>query len=158
MMLKQPFEVPFSEVQADPAPYIEAVLGSLASEFWVMPKGNGFVDYPTFDSGYERLKQSTKGFRDIEPEHVLQAVIDCPISLVVLRSMLGFTPPEWAYIAGQRKGVEIPQGYARSLDRKIRLQPSEPVEARKVKLDRISAMIRTACDLLRESVPTVSPD
>ena len=63
-MLKQPFEVPFSEVQADPAPYIEAVLGSLASEFWVMPKGNGFVDYPTFDSGYERLKQSTKGFRE----------------------------------------------------------------------------------------------
>jgi len=158
MMLKQPFEVPFSEVQADPAPYIEAVLGSLASEFWVMPKGNGFVDYPTFDSGYERLKQSTKGFRDIEPEHVLQAVIDCPISLVVLRSMLGFTPPEWAYIAGQRKGVEIPQGYARSLDRKIRLEPLKPLGEKTAKSDRIIAMIATACDLLKEGFPVVSPD
>lgn len=76
-MRKQPFEVPFSKVQADPAPFIEAVLGSLASEFWVMPKGNGFVDYPTFDSGYEKLKQVTKGFKEIKPEHVLQAVIDC---------------------------------------------------------------------------------
>ena len=113
-----------------------------------MPKGNGFVDYPTFDSGYEKLKQSTKGFREIKPEHVLQAVIECPISLVVLRSMLGFTPPEWAYITGQRKGVEIPQGYARSLDRKIRLEPLKPVEGKTAKSDRIIAMIGTACDLL----------
>ena len=72
MMVKQPFEVPFSEVLADPAPYIEAVLGCLASEFWVMPKGNGFVDYPTFDAGYEKLKQVTKGFREIATEHVLK--------------------------------------------------------------------------------------
>lgn len=157
-MLKQPFEVPFSEVEADPAPYMDVVFASLASEFWVMPKGNGFVDYPTFDSGYEKLKQSTKGFKDIAPERVLQAVIECPISFVVLRSMLGFTPPEWAYITGQRKGVEIPQGYARSLDRKIRLQPLKPVEGRSLKSDRIIAMIGTACELLMEGVPVVAPD
>jgi hypothetical protein len=157
-MLKQPFEVPFSEVQADPAPYIEAVLGSLASEFWVMPKGNGFVDYPTFDSGYEKLKHLTKAFKEIKPEYILQAVIDCPISLVVLRSMLGFTPPEWAYITGQRQGVEIPQGYARSLDRKIRLEPLKPLEGKMAKSDRIFAMIGTACDLFKEGLPVVSPD
>jgi len=157
-MLKQPFEVPFSEVQANPAPYIEAVLGSLASEFWVMPKGNGFVDYPTFDSGYEKLKQLTKAFKEIKPEYVLQAVIDCPISLVVLRSMLGFTPPEWAYITGQRQGVDIPQGYARSLDRKIRLEPLKPLEGKMAKSDRINAMIGTACDLLKKGLPVVSSD
>jgi len=157
-MLKQPFEVPFSEVQADPAPFIEAVLGSLASEFWVMPKGNGFVDYPTFDSGYEKLKQLTKAFKEIKPEYVLQAVIDCPISLVVLRSMLGFTPPEWAYITGQRQGVDIPQGYARSLDRKIRLEPLKPLEGKMAKSDRINAMIGTACDLLKKGLPVVSSD
>jgi len=157
-MLKQPFEVPFSEVQANPAPYIEAVLGSLASEFWVMPKGNGFVDYPTFDSGYEKLKQMTKAFKEIKPEYVLQAVIDCPISLVVLRSMLGFTPPEWAYITGQRQGVDIPQGYARSLDRKIRLEPLKPLEGKMAKSDRINAMIGTACDLLKKGLPVVSSD
>ena len=89
-MVKQPFEVPFSEVLLNPAPYVDAVLGCLASEFWVMPKGNGFVDYPTFDAGYEKLKQATKGFRDIATERVLKAVIECPISFVVLRAMLGF--------------------------------------------------------------------
>ena len=157
-MLKQPFEVPFSEVQADPGPYIEAVLGSLASEFWVMPKGNGFVDYPTFDSGYEKLKQLTRAFNEIKPDCVLQAVIDCPISLVVLRSMLGFTPPEWAYITGQRQGVDIPQGYARSLDRKIRLEPLKPLEGKMAKSERINAMIGTACDLLKKGLPVVSSD
>ena len=158
MTAKQPFEVPFSEVQADPAPYIEAVLACLASEFWVMPKGDGFVDYPTFDSGYERLKLATRGFRDIASEAVLQAVIECPISFVVLRSMLGFTPPEWAYITAQRKGVEIPQGYARSIDLNIRLQPLKPVDTRTLKSDRILAMICTACELLNESAPVVRPD
>ena len=155
-MSKQPFEVPFSEVVADPEPYIEAVLGCLASEFWVMPKGDGFVDYPTFDSGYEKLKQATKGFREIDTECVLSAVIECPISFVVLRAMLGFTPPEWAYITAQRKGLEIPQGYARSVDRNIRLHPLKPVDARTVKSDRILAMIGTACELLNENVPVVA--
>jgi len=61
MMLKQPFEVPFSEVQADPNPFINVVFASLASEFWVMPKGKGFVDYPTFDRGYEKLKHAHLG-------------------------------------------------------------------------------------------------
>ncbi len=158
MMVKQPFEVPFSEVLADPAPYIEAVLGCLASEFWVMPKGDGFVDYPTFDGGYEKLKQATKGFRDIATERVLSAVIECPISIVVLRSMLGFTPPEWAYITAQRKGIDIPQGYARSVDRNIRLQPLKPIDARAVKSARFLALIGTACELLNESVPVVGPD
>jgi hypothetical protein len=157
-MLKQPFEVPFSEVEADTAPFVDVVFASLVSEFWVMPKGDGFVDYPTFDSGYERLKQATKAFRDMAPEPVLHAVIECPISFVVLRSMLGFTPPEWAYITGQRKGVEIPQGYARSLDRKIRLQPLKPLEGKTVKSDRITAMVGTACELLMEGAPVVSPD
>lgn len=158
MMVKQPFEVPFSEVLLDPAPYVDAVLGCLASEFWVMPKGNGFVDYPTFDAGYEKLKQATKGFRDIATERVLKAVIECPISFVVLRAMLGFTPPEWAYVTAQRKGLEIPQGYARSIDRNIRLQPLKPVDARSMKSDRILAMISTACEFLNDSAPAVGPD
>ncbi len=157
-MVKQPFEVPFSEVLADPGPYVEAVLGCLASEFWVMPKGDGFVDYPTFDTGYEKLKQATQGFRNIASDRVLKAVIECPICFVVLRSMLGFSPPEWAYITAQRKGVELPQGYARSIDRHIRLQPLKPADARTVKSDRMLAMISTACELLGESVPAVGPD
>ncbi len=157
-MVKQPFEVPISEVLADPSPYIEAVLACLASEFWVMPKGDGFVNYSTFDIGYEKLKQATKGFRNIGTQQVVCAVVECPIAFVVLRSMLGFTPPEWAYITAQRKAVEIPQGYARSIDRNIRLQPLKPLDARTLKSDRILAMINTACDLLNEHAPMVGPD
>jgi hypothetical protein len=58
-MLKQPFEVPFSEVMAHPESYVTAVFSSLVSEFLIMPKGEGFVDYVTFEAGYEKLKQAT---------------------------------------------------------------------------------------------------
>ena len=57
---------------------------------------------PTFEAGYERLKRETSGFREVTPEHVAEAVLDEPISLIVLRCMLGFTPPEWAYLATSR--------------------------------------------------------
>ena len=35
-----PFEVSFDEVQADPDAYVDAVFGSLQSEFMVMPRGS----------------------------------------------------------------------------------------------------------------------
>lgn len=53
--MKYPFEVPFSEVEAEPDLYISSVFSCLESEFLVMPKGDGFVDYPVFERGYENL-------------------------------------------------------------------------------------------------------
>ena len=42
----------------------------------------------------------------------------------MLRSMLGFTPPEWGYVATQRTGVlRLLKGFVRSLDRKVRINP-----------------------------------
>ena len=94
-----PFEVPFDEVATNLDRFVDAVFGALESEFLVMPRGDGFVDFPTFETGYERLKRETSGFREVTPEHVAEAVLDQPISLIVLRCMLGFTPPECAYLA-----------------------------------------------------------
>lgn len=156
--MKQPFEVPFSEIEADPEPFIDAVFSTLASEFLVMPKGEGFVDYPTFNEGYERLKQSTGDFQRIDTEHVLPAVLESPISFIVLRSILGFTPPEWAYTASQRSGMEIPQGAARSIDRRARLQPALGLLAKGKTFERIKAMVDTACQLMNEAAPSIEPD
>ena len=105
-----PFEVPFEEVQANLDTYIETVFAALQSEFLQMPKGQGFVEYDVFERGYEALKLATANFRNLGPDVIAEAVFNVPIALIVLRSMLGFTPPEWAYIATQRSGVVVPQG------------------------------------------------
>ena len=146
-----PFEVPFEQVQSNLDGYVDEVFGVLQSAFLTMPKGQGFIEYPVFEQGYEALKLATGGFRDLSPGTVIETAYRMPVSLIVLRSILGFTPPEWAYVATQRTGVEVPQGAARSLDRTVRLNPLTPLRSRgEVTQRRIRALVDTACGLLTE--------
>jgi len=153
-----PFEVSFEQVQANPEAYIEAIFACLVSEFLVLPRGQGFVEYPVFERGYEALKQATAGFREVTPATLEAVVLDVPIALIVLRTMLGFTPPEWAYIATQRTGVVLSQGAARTLDRKIRLDPTQPWGRGKLTRERVRVLLEAACQLLAEGVPSVDSD
>lgn len=149
-----PFEVPFEEVLADLDTYVDAVFGALQSEFLTLPKGKGFVEYPVFEQGYEALKRTTGNFRELTPAVVIETVQQIPIALIVLRSMLGFTPPEWAYVATRRTGVEVPQGACRTLDRTIRMKPLAPIRPRGgITGKRIIALVTSACELLTEGVP-----
>jgi hypothetical protein len=154
--MKYPFEVEFAEIEATPEPFVTAVVSSLVSDFLTLPKGEGFIDYTLFEAGYEALKKATCGFSSLSGSVVLKTVIDTPIALVVLRSMLGFTPPEWAYLASQRYGSELNQGFARSLARKIRMKPLEPLRSSPEMLKRIEALVDTACDLLTQGCPVVT--
>jgi len=152
-MPKQPFEVPFSEVKADLEVYVTSVFSSLASEFLIMPRGEGFVDYATFEAAYENLKQATFAFEQILPDEVLRVAMKHPVVIVVLRSMLGFSPPEWAYVTSQRSGVEISQGFARSLDRRVRMQPTTPLKEGSLTHARIKVLVEVACQVLTEGAP-----
>jgi hypothetical protein len=153
-----PFEVPFEQLGNDLNPYVDAVFSALQSEFMTLPKGEGFVDYPVFEQGYEALKHATSSFRRLAPDDVLAVVNATPIALIVLRSMLGFTPPEWAYVASQRNGIEVTQGAARTLDRLIRLKPLAPIGTTGLTADRIRALVFTACELLAEGAPDTPPE
>ena len=123
-----PFEAKPKEVMANPDSFVDAVFSSLASEFLVMPKGEGFLDYPVFAAGYEALKKASAGFTRFESPTILSVTLECPVVLIVLRTILGFTPPEWAYISSSRKGVDIPQNAARTLDRSIRSKPDQALK------------------------------
>ncbi|MHB8908396.1 MAG: PDDEXK family nuclease [Syntrophales bacterium] len=155
---KYPFELPYSEVQADLDTYVDAVFSCLESEFLVMPKGIGFIDYPVFEQGYEVLKHATGGFTFLDCKVLLQKTFEVPVVILVLRTMLGFTPPEWAYMATLQTGVEVSQGFVRTLDRKIRLSPLSSLGEGKVTVKRVKALIDTACRLLQEGAPEVSSD
>ncbi|HUI05917.1 MAG TPA: hypothetical protein VL486_02815 [Verrucomicrobiae bacterium] len=154
--MKYPFEVDYETIQANPDQYVDAVFASLESEFLVLPKGPGFVDYPVFEAGYEALKQATVSFTKVTEETVLPVAQTQPISIVVLRTMLGFTPPEWAYVASRRTGVEVTQGFARALDREIRMAASRPLSLTSTTRPRLEAMIKTACLILLEGAAPVN--
>lgn len=149
-----PFEVPCDQVQADLDIYVDKVFATLQSEFLVMPKGEGFIEYPVFEQGYEALKRGTGGFRNLTVEPVITTVYNVPVALIVLRAMLGFTPPEWAYVTTQRVGVDVPQRAARTLDRTVRLKPLVPMRpSGGITERRIRALVATACELLTEGAP-----
>ena len=88
-----PFEISFEQLQADLDTYVDEVFDALRSDFLTMPKGDGFVEYPVFEQGYEALKRATEAFRKLSPDIVTNTVYQIPITFVVLRAMLGFTPP-----------------------------------------------------------------
>ena len=90
----------FEANYGDPAlvfePLIDEVFAELKSSFVEMPRGEGFVDYPTFEWGYQELKRSTETFANETNATVVAAVEAAPVVFVVFRAILGFTPPEWA--------------------------------------------------------------
>jgi hypothetical protein len=159
-MMPFPFEADFVDLKLHMDAYVDEVFSCLESEFLVMPKGPGFVSFPVFEMGYEALKRATRDFQDVRPETIAPVVNQTPIALIVLRCILGFTPPEWAYYASRHADVEIPQGTARSIDRSIRLQPDKPLNPSRggVTAMRIAALIATACDILQEGAPEVPAD
>lgn len=156
-MTTSPFDTDFSEIENNPAPFVDAVFSALESEFLLMPRGAGFIAYPVFESAYEALKMATGGFSNLNPHAVAPVVLQHPIALIVLRAMLGFTPSEWAYLASRQEGIAISQGQARSLDRTIRLNPTQCISPAGAAQERLLALVRTACRLLGEGAPIADP-
>ena len=149
-----PFEVEFDEVRSNLDACVDAVFGCLESEFLIMPKGDGFVEYPEFENGYEALKRATGGFREVTLETVAPVVFETPIALIVLRCMLGFTPSEWAYHTSRYTGVNVTQSAARAIDRSIRIKPNGALSKRgRVTERRIRALVTAACQALQSGVP-----
>src|SRR5215469_13359004 len=104
-------------------PLVDEVFSELKSSFLELPRGDGFIDYATFERGYQALKRATVDFTDVTAATVEIAVANAPIAFIVFRSILGFTPPEWAYITTETTTVSVDQGAARSIDRNMRMHP-----------------------------------
>ncbi len=120
------FEVDYKDAALTFDPLVDEVFTELKSSFIEMPRGEGFVDYGTFERGYQMLKRATGAFATVTPVTVAAAIAEAPIAFIVFRSILGFTPPEWAYVTTEMTGVTVDQGAARSIDRTMRLHPLKP--------------------------------
>ncbi|MEX0641700.1 MAG: hypothetical protein WD468_03315 [Pirellulales bacterium] len=156
--MQHPFDATPDELIGDLSGYVQAVIGSLQSSFMVMPKGGGFVEYGPFEAGYQALKQATRNFENLSSDAIMNAVTQRPMSLVVLRTILGFTAPEWAYMASERAGTEVSAGYARSIDRRIRDNPDQPLNVQASSRPRVEALVATACELIEEGAPEIGEE
>ncbi|GHV75085.1 hypothetical protein AGMMS49940_23870 [Spirochaetia bacterium] len=152
------FEADYNNLLENIDLYVESVFSTLESDFLIMPKGNGFIEYQTFEGGYEILKGITNGFRSFKSESIKKGLLENPMIFIVLRTILGFTPPEWAYVASGHTHISITQTQIRSLDRFIRLNPLAPLELKSDALDRLDALILTACELLKKGAPLLDAD
>lgn len=152
------FETDYRDPNIAWEPLVDEVFGELTSSFLEMPKGEGFIDYPTFEKSYQTLKHHTDAFAKLTPETVLTAVREAPIAFIVFRCILGFSPPEWAYVTTEMTGVEVDQGAARSIDRRMRLKPLTPMnEGNGVTAQRIRAMIEAGVRTVDQGPGIVAP-
>jgi len=154
------FDADYGDPSLSFEPLVDEVFAELKSSFLEMPRGEGFIDYATFERGYQALKLATGDFEVITSATVEAAVAEAPISFIVFRTILGFTPPEWAYITTETTSISVDQGAARSIDRNMRMHPLTPRPLRSILTDqRIRAMIeagvRTLLAGTKAEVPTL---
>ncbi len=154
--MKYPFEASIQEILSNPEKFVTPIFSSLESEFLTMPKGKGFIEYAQFEKGYEALKMVTMEFSKWNTGEIINIACKEPITLIVLRTMLGFTPSEWGYLATQRSGVSVSQNFVRALDRSIRLNPTSPIKITEAMKKRLIALIDIACNLLTNPAPEVN--
>ncbi|MBA3897537.1 MAG: hypothetical protein H0X36_10485 [Sphingomonadaceae bacterium] len=151
------FDADYEDPSLSFDPLVDEVFAELKSSFLEMPRGEGFIDYATFERGYQALKRATGDFETVTPATVESAVAEAPISFIVFRTILGFTPPEWAYITTESTDVPVDQGATRSIDRNMRMHPLTPRPLRVLLTDqRIRAMIEAGVKILLEGAkPTI---
>jgi hypothetical protein len=160
--VRRPFEVSREELLTDLDAFVDATYADLESSFLVMPKGKNFVEYVRFRDAYEVLKRRTGAFGEFTPEKVWEAMREDALAFVVLRAVLGMTPPEWAELAATELGADVTQGAARTLDQRCRADKEyaarlDPSRSRKT-MDRIGAMIEVACKYVSEGAPPGAAD
>ncbi|UGB46593.1 RNA-binding protein [Frateuria edaphi] len=135
---------------------VEVTFSDLTSQFLTLPRGTGFIEFQDFQDAYEVLKKYTDGFRQLTEATVWFALCKDALCLVVLRTILGLSPPEWADLATSETGISVPTNAARSFDTKVRSR-RDLFAARLATLSqaRVSALVRVAVEALSKPVPGV---
>ena len=159
--MRQAYQATAAEIADDLESFVNAVYESLESQFLVLPKGPVFIEYLRFQEAYEVLKRATRDFRELTPPAVWDALLADSLTLVVLRSILGMSAPEWAELAAADSQLAISQGFARSLDGSVRRDREYLARLNSrgaATLQRVEAMVETACGHIVAGVTERAPD
>jgi len=134
---------------------VSVTFADLQSQFLTLPLGEGFIPFDNFQVAYEVLKQHTGAFANVTEKSVWSALDADALTFVVLRTILGMTPPEWAELAMSEKNSDASQGFARNLDTTVRSNRSYFRTARRSELvtERIKAMVSIAVEYINKGAP-----
>ena len=140
---------------------VDVTFDDLQSQFVMLPRGPGFIQFADFQEAYETLKTQTRGFSDFSIERVWNALVTDALVLVVVRTILGFSPPEWAEVAESQTETTITQEAVRSLDRRVRERRemfAHPGAVETLAGRRAHVLLRAAVQLLVDGVPPQPPE
>lgn len=168
--MQRPFEVSIDYLKNHLDEMVGITFKDLQSKFLMVPKGSNFVEYATFQEAYENLKAETNAFSDFSERTVWAALRQNALVFIVIRTMLGLSPPEWADLVKYELPPErfetlvngIPQGIARVLDSRCRtdikyfdrLAISKP----SIGKTRVEALVSVAVNCIARGAPSVPED
>jgi hypothetical protein len=147
-----------------------AVLDTLQSFFIDMPRGGSFCERDDFAQGYDAFRQETRGGADLSGEAILKAIARDSRAWTVLRSIVGLSPGEAAWVAieeAEARGtfLVVKQSEARDLDiaarrgERLVFGESEARLANERKRDElVRAIVPFLADVLRRPCPPVPED
>lgn len=158
--MPHPFEIPANELQAHLEEMVEVTFGDLQSQFLVLPKKGSFIEYRDFQAAYEVLKRHMRGFSVLQEEAVWSAIREDALGLVVLRTVLGMSPGEWAEVARQDRGSDVSTSFARGLDVEVRRKRDCVGRLRpgSLKEQRIAALVSVAVEYIYRGAPPGAED
>jgi len=157
--MPRPFEIPLADLESNLEGMVDSTFSDLQSQFLVLPKTDALIDYEEFQRAYETLKRQTSGFTHFTEDAVWDALREDALGFVVLRTILGVSPPEWADLAKERSSIELSMGVARSLDRIVRAHRdyfrklTSPVT-----LPRAVALVAVAIEYISRGAPPCADD
>lgn len=152
--MTHPFELPPAELDTRLDEMVTVTFGDIQSQFLVLPRGNGFVEFGEFQTAYEVLKRQTQAFQEFTEKTVWAALVEDALTLVVVRTILGVSPPEWADLARSERDSDVTQGAARSIDTKVRKERRLFAKRQDgATVQRVKALISVAVDYIGRGAP-----
>jgi hypothetical protein len=158
--MPHPFELNPPDLASRLEEMVDATFADLQSQSLVMPKSAGYLDYPLFQAAYEVLKRDTNGFATFTDDTVWAALRNDALVLLVVRTILGFSPPEWADLARSERQSDIDQGHARMLDTKVRQRRDLFTDASPASLTvrRAKALVSVAVECIKRGASDAAAD
>lgn len=152
-----PFNATPEELEAKLEEFVAATVASLASFYLELPRGENFLEYEPFRKAFDELRIVTGDFKALERTVVWEAVKKNAMVLVVLRCILGLSPPELADLAFEETGVQIEQGFARTEDARARTGENSIGRANGDRQTRLKALAEAACSAIEKGPQNPSP-
>jgi len=155
---KYPFQATFEQLSERIDAFVASTVESLSSFYLELPRGENFLEFDTFKDAYDLLLQVTRGFKVLERHAIHEAARKNGLVLVVLRCIVGLSPPELADLATETIGVKVDQGFARTQDSEAKRGVNTLAKARvgEGTVMRLHSLIDAALEAIEKGPETAS--